>query len=36
MTAMAKKMEISLSCLSAIETGTRAVLEGFVEKLSRK
>ena len=36
MTAMAKKMEISLSCLSAIETGTRAVPDGFVEKLSRK
>lgn len=36
MTVMAKKMEISLSCLSAIETGTRAVLEGFVEKLSHK
>ena len=36
MAAMAKKMEISLSYLSAIETGTRAVPEGFVEKLSRK
>ena len=36
MAAMAKKMEISLSYLSAIETGTRAVPDGFVEKLSRK
>ena len=36
MAAMAKKMEISLSYLSAIETGTRAVPDGFVEKLSHK
>ena len=36
MAAMAEKMEISLSYLSAIETGTRAVPDGFVEKLSRK
>lgn len=36
MAAMAKKMEISLSYLSAIETGARAVPEGFVEKLSHK
>lgn len=36
MAAMAKKMEISLSYLSAIETGTRAVPKGFIEKLSHK
>lgn len=33
---MAKKMGISISYLSAIENGIRAVPDGFVEKLSSK
>ncbi|MGN1076640.1 MAG: helix-turn-helix domain-containing protein, partial [Candidatus Enteromonas sp.] len=31
-----KKLGISLSYLSAIETGTRTVPDGFIEKLSQK
>ena len=36
LTTMAKKMGISISYLSAIETGTRSVPDGFLDKLVQR